>query len=216
MAGSPNAIDAPRQPTAAMSGAPMTATTTVPTLPPAMWALIANPRRSVGNCSARRPLPTGCCGDATDPRGDVRDREGDEARRERLQREPAPEQDPAEAEQLAPRRDAGQAGIAQLDDPGQERADRGEEGDRFDADAELVDDAEEDQRQDDGLGVRPWTPVTAITGVPAGPSKHVTVSLGFRSEPGQPAVRSRPPRQLRNPGGQPVLVQLNPFPIDVV
>ena len=63
MAGNPNAIDAPRQPTAAMSGAPMTATTTVPTLPPAMWALIANPRRSGGNCSERRPLPTGCCGE---------------------------------------------------------------------------------------------------------------------------------------------------------
>ena len=26
-------------------------------------ALIANPRRSGGNCSARSPLPTGCCGD---------------------------------------------------------------------------------------------------------------------------------------------------------
>jgi len=40
----------------------MSATTTVPTLPPEMWALIAKPRRSGGNCSARRPLPTGCCG----------------------------------------------------------------------------------------------------------------------------------------------------------
>ena len=28
-----------------------------------MWALIANPRRSGGNCSDRRPLPTGCCGE---------------------------------------------------------------------------------------------------------------------------------------------------------
>ena len=28
-----------------------------------MWALIANPRRSVGNCSASRPLPTGCWGE---------------------------------------------------------------------------------------------------------------------------------------------------------
>ncbi len=63
MAGRPNTIEAPRQPTAASSGTPMIATTTVPTLPPAMWALIANPRRSVGNCSARSPLPTGCCGD---------------------------------------------------------------------------------------------------------------------------------------------------------
>ena len=36
---------------------------TEPMLPPAMWAEIANPRRWVGNCSARRPLPTGCCGE---------------------------------------------------------------------------------------------------------------------------------------------------------
>ena len=42
--------------------APTIATTTVPTFPPLMWALIANPRRSSGNCSARSPLPTGCCG----------------------------------------------------------------------------------------------------------------------------------------------------------
>ena len=63
MAGNPNTIEAPRQPTAAMSGTPMSATTTVPTLPPAMWALIAKPRRSVGNCSASRPLPTGCWGE---------------------------------------------------------------------------------------------------------------------------------------------------------
>ena len=41
----------------------MSATTTVPTLPPAIWALIAKPRRSGGNCSASRPLPTGCCGE---------------------------------------------------------------------------------------------------------------------------------------------------------
>ena len=63
IAGRPNTIEAPRQPTAAISGTPTIATTTVPTLPPAMWALIANPRRSVGNCSASRPLPTGCCGE---------------------------------------------------------------------------------------------------------------------------------------------------------
>ena len=28
-----------------------------------MWALIANPRRAGGNCSASRPFPTGCCGE---------------------------------------------------------------------------------------------------------------------------------------------------------
>ena len=33
MAGSPKVIDAPRQPTAAMSGTPMIATTTVPDVP---------------------------------------------------------------------------------------------------------------------------------------------------------------------------------------
>ena len=51
-----------RQPNAAIITAPTIATTTVPTLPPLMWALIAKPRRSSGNCSASSPLPTGCCG----------------------------------------------------------------------------------------------------------------------------------------------------------
>ena len=63
-AGMPNRIDVPRQPKLAIVHAPMRMTTTVPTLPPAMWALIAKPRRSGGNCSARRPFPTGCCGAA--------------------------------------------------------------------------------------------------------------------------------------------------------
>ncbi len=63
MAGIPKMTEVQRQPTSAMSGTPMIATMTVPTLPPAMWALIAKPRRSGGNCSASRPLPTGCCGD---------------------------------------------------------------------------------------------------------------------------------------------------------
>ena len=63
MAGMPKTMAAPRQPNATMIGAPSSATTTVPTLPPAMWALMAKPRRSSGNCSASRPLPTGCCGE---------------------------------------------------------------------------------------------------------------------------------------------------------
>ena len=63
IAATPKTIEMPRQPTSAINGAPTTATTTVPTLPPAMWALMANPRRSGGNCSASRPLPTGCCGE---------------------------------------------------------------------------------------------------------------------------------------------------------
>jgi hypothetical protein len=61
-AGTPKTSDTPRQPTAAMSAGPTRATTTVPTLPPEMWALIAKPRRAGGNCSASSPLPTGCCG----------------------------------------------------------------------------------------------------------------------------------------------------------
>ena len=92
----------------AISGAPMSATTTVPTLPPAMWALIAKPRRSGGNCSARRPLPTGCCGEPPMRDDDVRDREGREARRERLGREPATEQDPADAQERPARHHPGQ------------------------------------------------------------------------------------------------------------
>ena len=63
IAATPKRIETPRQPTSASSGAPITATSTVPTLPPAIWALIANPRRSGGYCSANRPLPTGCCGE---------------------------------------------------------------------------------------------------------------------------------------------------------
>ena len=62
-AGIPKRIDAPRQPNAASTAGPASAATTVPTLPPEMWALIAKPRRSGGNCSARSPLPTGCWGE---------------------------------------------------------------------------------------------------------------------------------------------------------
>jgi len=40
-----------------------------------------------------------------------------------------------------------------LDDPGRERTGRGEESDRLHADPELIDDLEEYQGQDDGLGV---------------------------------------------------------------
>ena len=127
MAATPNTIDAPRQPTGASSGAPTTATTTVPTLPPAMWALIANPRRSAGNCSASRPLPTGCCGDPP-MREDVRDREREEAGRQRLGREPATEQEPADAQQPAPRDAPGQLGVAQLDHARGERPDGGQDG----------------------------------------------------------------------------------------
>ena len=149
----PKKIDAPRQPTAAMSGAPITATTTVPTLPPAMWALIAKPRRSGGNCSARRPLPTGCCGEPPDPRGDVRDGERRERLRRRLGHEPAAEEQTAGPEDPPTRDPPGQRRVAQLDHPRREGADRGEDRDRLDADPVLVHDLEVDQGQDHRLGV---------------------------------------------------------------
>ena len=129
------------------------ATTTVPTLPPAMWALMANPRRSAGNCSARRPLPTGCWGEP--PIRDAMFGMANVAKlvAKRLEREAATEQDPAVAEQPPPRDDPGQPGIAELDHARGERPDGGEEGDRLHSDAVLVDDLEEDERQDDRLGV---------------------------------------------------------------
>ena len=109
IAGTPNTIDAPRQPTSAMSGTPTTATTTVPTLPPAMWALIANPRRSGGNCSASRPLPTGCCGEPP-----IRDTMFGMAKVRKLvanawSANPPPNRMPADAEQPSPGHDAGSA-----------------------------------------------------------------------------------------------------------
>jgi hypothetical protein len=62
-AGMPKRMEAPRQSYWARIAGPASAATTVPTLPPEMWALIAKPRRSLGNCSASRPFPTGCCGE---------------------------------------------------------------------------------------------------------------------------------------------------------
>ena len=59
----PKTTEAPRQPSDGERAGPASAAMTVPTLPPEMWALIAKPRRSGGNCSARRPLPTGCWGE---------------------------------------------------------------------------------------------------------------------------------------------------------
>ncbi len=50
------------QPTDARSAPPTNGTRMVPTLPPAIWVLIANPRRSGGKASDRMPLPTGCWG----------------------------------------------------------------------------------------------------------------------------------------------------------
>jgi hypothetical protein len=64
MAGTPKRTTVQRQPMPAISQVPMSGMATVPTLPPAMWALMAKPRRCGGNCSARSPFPTGCWGDA--------------------------------------------------------------------------------------------------------------------------------------------------------
>ena len=87
----------------------MTATITVPTLPPAMWALIAKPAplaagtaRPAGRCrpgaAASRRSATAMFGIAN----------VGEAGRQRLGREPATEQDAAEPEQPPPRDAPGQ------------------------------------------------------------------------------------------------------------
>ena len=101
----------------------------------------------------QQPVADRVLGRATDARRDVRDGEGREAVGERLEREPATEQDPADGEQATPRDDPRQGGVAELDHPRGEGPERGEERDRLHADAELVDDLEEDQGQDDGLSV---------------------------------------------------------------
>ena len=126
-AAQPKMIDTPRQPTSAMSGAPITAMTTVPRLPPAMWALIANPRRAGGNCSASRPLPTGCCGDPPIRATTLGIDEGQEAAGQGLGREPAAEQQAADPQQAAARHASGQLGVGQLDRAGREGPDRGQE-----------------------------------------------------------------------------------------
>ena len=86
-------------------------------------------------------------GRAADPPDDVGDRERDEVGRERLDRDAAAEHDPAGPEQVAPRHDPGERRVTELDQAGRERADRGQEGHRLHADPELVDDLDEDQRQ---------------------------------------------------------------------
>ena len=118
-----------------------------------MWALIANPRRSAGNCSASRPLPTGCWGEPP-----IRDTMFGTAKVRKLvanawSANPPPNRMPPMPEQATPRHDPGQARVAQLDHPRGERAERRQEGDGLDPDPVLVDDREVDQRQQDRLGV---------------------------------------------------------------
>jgi hypothetical protein len=90
---------------------------------------------------------------ATDARRDVRDREGHEVRGKSLRRHPATEQDAAEAEQPTARGDPRQVGVAQLDGARREGAEGDQERDVVDSDRELIDDLDEDQRQQDRLGV---------------------------------------------------------------
>jgi hypothetical protein len=124
-----------------MSQAPMNATTTVPTLPPAMWALIAKPRRCGGNCSA------------SDPRHHVHEGERRERRHQCLRREAPAEQDAAGTQKAAPRHDPRQLRIRELDGAAGERSQRREQRDRADLDAPLLDQPQVDERQEDRLGV---------------------------------------------------------------
>ena len=136
-----------------MIGAPMSATMTVPTLPPAMWALIAKPRRSGGNCSASRPLPTGCCGEPP-----IRDRTLAIANVPKppasaWAANPPPNRRPPVPSRTRREKTPGQRRERQLDEPRDDRPERGEVGDLALADPELVDDLEVDQRQQDGVRV---------------------------------------------------------------
>ena len=152
-ASTPNTTDTPRQPSAASIGVPTTAMTTVPRFPPAIWALIANPRRAGGNCSARRPFPTGCCGEPPIRGEDVGIAKVREVVGQGRGREPATEHEAAQAQQPAAGDAPGQLRVAELDHPRREGAHRGEDRHGRDRDAELVDDREEDRRQQHGIGV---------------------------------------------------------------
>ena len=90
---------------------------------------------------------------AADARQDVGHGERQEAGGERLGDEPAPEQQAAAAEQPAARDDPGQLRVAELDESRRQVADRRKERDRVDAHPVLVDQLQEDQRQDDRVGV---------------------------------------------------------------
>ena len=154
MAGSPKTIDAPRQPTAAMSGTPIERD---------------HHRADVaaGDVRADRepaPLRRELLGEqavadrvllrAADPRQDVRDGEGARSRwrtpGRRTRRRTGSRRSPAAARRETTRVSAR---IAQLDEPGQEAPGGRQERDGFDPDPELVDDLEEDQRQQYGLRV---------------------------------------------------------------
>ena len=90
---------------------------------------------------------------ATDAGQDVRGREGGKAGRERLGDESPAEEQPTRPQQLPPGDEPGERGEAQLDDPGGEGAPGREEGDRVDADVEVVGDLQVDERQDNRLRV---------------------------------------------------------------
>ena len=149
----PNTIEAPRHPTAASSGTPTIATTTVPTLPPAMWALIGEAVAVRRELLRQQAVADGVLRRATDARDDVRHRERQEARGQRLDREPATEQQAADAQQRSPREPSRQLGVGQLDHARGEGPERRQERDLLHVDAEFLDERQEDQRQQHRLGV---------------------------------------------------------------
>ena len=114
-----------------------------------MWALMANPRRSGGNCSASRPLPTGCCGE-TPIRATMLASRTSRSWRPAPWRRTLPRTAARRTQEPPARHAPCQLGIAELDEPGREGAHCGQERDRLHRDPELIDDREEDQRQQDG------------------------------------------------------------------
>ena len=90
---------------------------------------------------------------APEPRRHVGNRERTERVGRGLRGEAAAHEEASGHEQVASRHDPRQGGVAELDDPGRKAADRREERDGLDGDAELVDYLEIDERQQHRLGM---------------------------------------------------------------
>ena len=153
MAGRPKMTTVGRQPSVRIRNAPSSGTKTVPRLPPAMCAEMAKPRRSGGNCSDSKPLPTGCCGEEATREVEVPAGERQEAAGERLAGHAGAEDHAADRQDRPPSRTSASGRCTKLDQAGRDVAGRGKEHDRRRLDLEVVNDRDVDQRQHGGLRV---------------------------------------------------------------
>ena len=132
---------------------PTNGTSTVPTLPPLMCALMAKPRRSCGKASERSALPTGCCGLAPMRAALIGGEELGDRLRQAADEEAGPEDELAAGEERRARDVAGQEAVGEL----HRAADRGGDGDER-ADVALVEPVLDDhdrihERHERRLGV---------------------------------------------------------------